>query len=147
MYRHRHGFTLTETLFAMFVVTIAAFIMSAALPIGHKSRHKADMKTKAAELAQRELDSLRAVGYPNIDAPTLLASGLLDSTEMAVDGYPFSNVQSASGDAVGTVLPSGEGYLQIVQLGLDTKSIIVTLRWTENGKTQEIKMGSIIGNL
>jgi prepilin-type N-terminal cleavage/methylation domain-containing protein len=141
------GFTLTEALFALFIVTITALIMSAALPLGHHSRQKADWRMKAAEIAQRELEEMRNTGYPNLTADQLLASGLLDSTAHSAKGYPFTSVHSAQGDAVSTVLPSGQGWVEVAQVGLDARSLVVTIQWDENGQTRTLKMATLVGNL
>lgn len=138
---------MAETLFAIFIVALTALIMSAALPIGHKSRKKADLRTKAAEIAQREMEQVRALGYPNITADALLSHGAIDNINASADGYPFTNVDNAKGDAIGTVLPSGTGHVALSQIALDLRSVTITVKWVEDGKNRQIKMASIIGNL
>jgi prepilin-type N-terminal cleavage/methylation domain-containing protein len=147
MPRTQRAFTLTEVLFALFLVTITALIMASALPMGHHSRQRADRRIRAAELAQRELEEMRNVGYPNLTPAQLYASGLLDSTGHATNGYPFTNVHSAQGDAVANVLPSGQAWAEVTQIGLDTRSLIITVQWNENGQIRTVKMATLVGNL
>lgn len=147
MRRTRQGFTMAETLFAIFIVTITALIMSAALPLGHQSRQKADLRTRAAEIAQRQMERIRAAGYPNITTDGLLAYGLIDSSTTQTDGYPFTNVDSGRGDAISSVLPTGTGFVAHSQLALNLRSVTVTVKWVERGKNRSIKMATIVGNL
>jgi type II secretory pathway pseudopilin PulG len=147
MLRKREGFTFAEVLFALFLVAITALVMAAALPLGHHSRQKADLHLKAAEICQRQLERLREVGYPNLTAEQLLEMNLISSTGAQTEGYPFTEVDQSRGDAVSTVLPSGQGWVKIYDVGLDLRSLVVTVRWVEDSRTREIQMGTLVGNL
>ncbi|MEP0765283.1 MAG: hypothetical protein HRF45_01905 [Fimbriimonadia bacterium] len=147
MIRTRRGFTLTEVLFAGFLVTIAALAMAAALPLGHFARQKADLTNKAAGLANRQLEEVRSVGYPNLDPSTLQGLGIIDSITRGDHGYPFTNASSNRGDAVSTLLPNGQAWLDLYDIGLDLKSVVITVQWTEKGRTRTVRMATMIGNL
>lgn len=144
----RRGFSFVEVLFAIFLVGVAASIVAASMPIATVSRERADLMNKATGLAQKQLESIRGMGYANATATQLAAAGLIDSTAtVATNTYSFTNSDSANLDNPARILPAGTGRVSIEQVGLDLRRIIVTVGWTERGRQRNVTVGTLVANL
>src|SRR5947209_1236365 len=99
--RKRRAFTLIEVLFAVFLVVVCAFIVAATMPISNASRAKASDMDKAMGVAQKELESIRGLGFANLTPTQLASHGLVDSaTAVSANTYSFTNADSAASDSV-----------------------------------------------
>lgn len=146
--KRSQGFSLAEVVFAIFLLSIVASIMAATLPLANSSRARADMLNKATFVAQKEMESLRNIGYVNLNSTQLFANGLIDSTAANANGsWNFTNVDQGSGDSPARVLPSGTGTVAITQVASDLRSITVTVNWTERGRNRSVQFSSYVGNL
>ncbi len=146
--RRVRGALLIESLFAVFLVAIVATIIAATMPLANNSRARADMLNKAVSIAQKQVENVRGVGYPNLNGPQLLAAGLVESSTADGNGrFHFTNVDSAAFDAPALVLPSGKGYLKIEQVGLDLRLVTVRVEWTDRGKPRHTVLSTMIANL
>lgn len=146
--RRRKGFSLIEVMFGVFIAAIIASILAATMPIAGKSRVKAANQNKAFTLAQKEIEAIRSMGYPNCTPQQLYDNGLIDSTTaVAANTYSFSNVDNAMFDNPAIVLSQGEGRVIIEQPGLDLKRITVEVSWNDAGRTRTVRLGTSIANL
>lgn len=137
-----------EVLLAIFLVVICAFIVAATMPIANRSRAKASDLDKAMGLAQKELEAIRGLGYPNITPTQLSANGLIDSaTPVATNTYSFTNADNANFDNPAKVLNNGAGTVLIEQLATDFRRVTITVTWREKSKTRTFTLGTLIANL
>jgi Tfp pilus assembly protein PilV len=148
-YRKRttKGVTLIEVMFACFLALMSALILSAAMPISTVSREKANMQDLATSIAQRQLESVKSVGFGQITPSRLTTLGLIDSaTPVSTNTYSFNNNSAAIKDNPASVLPSGSGTVTINSPNLDLKEIIVTVAYKDRGTNKSVKVGTNVAN-
>lgn len=146
--RLRRGFSLVESLMAVFLVAMCALVVSATMPMANRSRMKADLSGKAVGMAQKQLEALRGLGYANLTASQLFARNLIDSTTpIATDTYSFTNVDSGALDNPSRILPSGTGQVKVEQVDLDLRRVTVLVAWNENGRSRNFRIGTLVANL
>lgn len=146
--RSRRGFSLIENLFGIFLVSIAAAIMAATLPIANSSRARADLLNKATGIAQKQLELIKNAGYQNATPSKLYDIGLLDSSSPAGNGmYPFTNVDNGAYDAPSQVLPEGKGFVGIDTVSADIIEITVLVIWKDRGNNRSLTVSTFLANL
>ena len=77
--KRQGGFSLIEVLFAIFLSAMCAMVLAAGMPIANSSRARADAYNKATGLAQKQIEAIRTLGYPNATASQLASVGLIDA--------------------------------------------------------------------
>jgi hypothetical protein len=133
---------------AIFLMTASIAVVAATMPISTISRGKSDLYNKAQNLAQKELERVRALGYPNATAALLLQNSLIDSdTPTTGTTYSWTNVDAGLNHSPATVLPSGTGSLTIDQVDNDLRRITVTVTYSDRGKTLSYSTGTLIANV
>ena len=146
--RSKRGTTLVEILFAVFMLLACAAVLSATTPIASMSRYKAEMSNKAAGIAQKQLEAIKAAGYANAATTQLVTYGLIDNnTDLGGGTFSFTNSDSANLDNPAKVLPSGTGTVKIEQLATDLRRVTVTVSWNERGTTRSFTVGTLIANI
>ena len=146
--RRRKGISLVEVLFATFLALACALIVVATMPMATASRMKTDQRLKAMNLLQKELESIKAAGYPNITAQGLFDRALVDTiTPVATNVYSFTSVDNAAFDNPAQILPSGVGRVTIEQVDIELKRVTVTVNWTDRGRARTMSLGTLIANL
>lgn len=146
--RRRKGASLIEMLFAVFMVAICAAIMASTMPMASSGRKRADTQNKAVGLAQKQLEALRGIGYANLTGTQMNTYGLIDSaTPVATNTWSFTNSDGATNDNVSGVLPGGTGTVEVTQVGLDLRQIVVTVRWNSRTGQREVRLGTLVANL
>lgn len=146
--KRRKGFSLIEVLFAIFLVLLCATMVAATMPVATTSRQKADNTNKAMDLAQKQLEAIRTLGYANATNTQLASAGLIDSASpIGTNTYSFSNVDNAALDNPSRVLPNGQGKVILEQPDIDLRRVTVTVSWTELSKTRTFTIGTLIANL
>ncbi|MBL1149878.1 MAG: hypothetical protein HND42_06675 [Armatimonadetes bacterium] len=144
--RHVRAYSLAETLFAVFLIAICGLIIGSTLPVANASRARADMLNKATEIAQKQMEAVKGLGYANLNATALASAGLLDSTVPDGSGYlRFDNVDSTAYGAPWQILPSGKGRLRIQQVRNDLRSITVRVEWTERNGVRFVQLTNYLG--
>lgn len=142
------GATLIESLFAIFLVTVCAVIMASSMPMATTARQKADLHNRAMQVAQKEIERIRGVGYANVTATQLYNAGILDSaTPVATNTYAFTSTESATNNNIAAILPQGVGYVKIEQAQTDLRRVTVWVQWTAHGTTYEYRIGTLVANL
>lgn len=144
----RKGTSLIESLFAVFLVLSAAAVVLATMPIGTTSRSVADLNNKAINLAQKEMEAIRGLGYANATPTQLYSFGLLDSpSPISTNTYSFTNCDSTALDNPSRILSHGTGKVKIEQVGIDLKRVTVTVTYQDRGDTKQAIIGTLIANL
>lgn len=142
------GFSLIEVLFAIFLASICAMILAASMPVANNSRARADLYNKATSLAQKQLEAISGLGYANATPAQLKSFNLIDSaTPVGTNTYSFSNVDIAQLDNPAQVLPNGSGTVEVSQVDLDLRKVVVTVNWVDRGRNRSLKLGTLIANL
>ncbi len=146
--RVQRGFSLVEVLFGIFLAGLCATVLAATMPVANMSREKANNQNIALSLAQKQMESLRSIGYPNLTVERMHSLGVIDSqTPIATNTYSFTNVDSGAYDSPAMQLPSGQGRILLEQLNLDLRRVTIEMRWTENGRQRSISVGTLVANL
>lgn len=141
------GFSLIEYLFAIFLVLIAALVMAATLPLANAVRARADRHNRALNIAQKQLESIKALGYASITPAGLHQAGLVESPVPDGQGrLSFTSVDSAQFDAPSQVLPDGRGYVVLTSLRLDLVQITVLVEWRERSGTRQVMLSTYVAN-
>lgn len=145
----KQGFSLVEVLFAIFLASLSALVLAAGMPIANSSRARADMYNKATGLAQKQIEAIRSLGYPNATVSQLASAGLIDSPTPVegTDIYSFTNVDSVRLDNPGRILPGGVGRVRLEQVDLDLRRVTIEVRWVDRGTTKSVRLGTLIANL
>jgi Tfp pilus assembly protein PilV len=145
----RTGSTLIEVLFGVFIVTLCALIVAATTPTASMARFKAEQMNKAAGLAQKQLEAIKALGYVNATPANLASNGLIDSTSpIDTNTYSFTNSDSANLDNPSRILPSGTGTVKLETVSTNLVRVTVQVKWNERGTaTRNVTIGTLIANL
>lgn len=146
--KSKRGYLLIEALFAIFFIFMAAMIVTATLPVSNVSRYEAQLQDKAMDLAQKQVEAIRTLGFANATAGQLASNGLIDNTtEVANNTFTFTNVDSANLDNPATVLPNGAGTVTVNSLSSDFTQLIVTVTWTNQGTPETYSVGTLLAQL
>ena len=144
----RRGFSLIEVLIAIFLVVTCMMIVVATMPIATASRTKADLVSRATGLAQKQIEALRGVSYPNLTPTQMLTYGLIDSTTpVATNTYSFTNADALANDSPAVILPNGTGQVTIEQLDFDLRRVTVSVTYNDRGTTRTVRLGTLVANL
>ncbi len=146
--RRLRGISYVEITLALFLMTASATIVAVTMPISTISRGKADLFNKAQNLAQKQLERVKAAGYPNLTGTQLNNLGIVDSATPTT-GTTFSWTDSDSGvsHSPGTVLPSGTATLTIDQVDTDLRRVTLTVNYSDRGRALTYSVGTLIANL
>lgn len=144
----QQAFSLVEVLFGIFLAGLCATVLAATMPVANNSRQKANYQNVALSIAQKQMESLRSLGYPNLTAERLLSTGVIDSsTPVAANTYSFTNIDAGAYDSPSIKLPSGQGRLIVEQVGIDLRRVTIQLTWTEAGLQKSVQIGTLVANL
>ena len=133
---------------SVFMVTCAGAILASSMPAATVSRVKGNYLNKASNFAQKEVELMKALTYPNLTPTKLLAADLIDSTTtVSSNTYSCNNTDSAVGDRVQDLLPSGTATVKVEQIDLELKRITVTVNWSEKGRSRSYAVASLVANL
>lgn len=130
------------------MVTCAAAILASSMPVSTVARNKANYLNKAANFAQKEIELMKAQGYANLTPDKLDAADLIDNTTTVGDNtYACNTTDSAVGDRVSDLLPTGTATVKVEQLDIELKRITVTVNWKEKGKNRSYAVASLVANI
>ncbi len=136
-----------ESLFAVFLVAVAASIIVASLPLANSSRARADLLNRATNIAQKQMEAIKAQGYANVSGTRLFEVGLLDSPTPDGSGrFSFTNTDTAFFDAPSQVLPNGRGFVTIATVRVDLIRVTVQVTWTDRGVPKQVTLSTYLAN-
>ncbi len=147
--RLTRGHTLIEVMFASFMALCCALIYTATVPTANTSRAKADLNNRATSLAQRQLEEVRLVGFPNLTGPQLFANGMTDSAAPVSGGntWAWTNTDNAQVDSPAQVLPGGTGQIRVEDVAMDLRRVTVTVSWRERTGNRTVTFATLVANL
>ena len=123
-------------------------VVVSTMPLATAARAKADLMNRAMGLAQKEIEALRGIGYPNLTANQMFANGLIDSvTPVAANTYSFTNADALANDNPARVLPNGVGRVLIEQVDIDLRRVTVWVTYNDRGTTRTVRLGTLVANL
>ena len=123
--RKRNGTIFIDVMLGIYILAIVGFMFAATLATAAVSRSMADERTKATTIVNRQLESIKNVGYGNLTYSSLVFYGLISSST-TTSPYSFSNVGS-SNNRVSNMLPGGTGTVTISDVNpvlRDRKSVV-----------------------
>ena len=106
--RGRRGVMLIDAMIGIIMLALVAMIFAAALNGAALSRGMADGQTKAVIILGRQMESIRNVGYANLNYTSLLYYGLIDGSS-TTSPYSFTNAGQVISDQVSNILKDGAG--------------------------------------
>jgi type II secretory pathway pseudopilin PulG len=146
--KRRKGFSFVEILFAVFLLTACATIVVSTMPVANVSRERANLNALATGLAQKQLETVRGMGYANASPSALFTAGLIESTTpVAANEYSFSSIDVGNNDSPASRLPNGGGRVRIEQLGIDLRRVTVIVNYTYQNRVRTVTIGTLIANL
>lgn len=145
--RNVRGFTMVEVVLAIFLLAVVAVIFGALYPTSQRLTGGAKQRAVALMLAERRMESIKLLGYGNLNYEGLRAYGLIDDSPNA-SPFSFTNTDNARQESPSTMLPNGIGQIEIQDAGWDTRRVIVRVSWQgPNGNTQTVELRTLIGNM
>ena len=133
-HHRQHGFTLTEVLIAVVLLSIGLLSMAQMQANGLRSAHSAYLRSQATILAGDILDSMRA-NFGTSTGPVL--SGDYDLTFTEFSALPSTGTSTAEQylilwkDNVTSLFPNGGG--QIARAG---NTVSVSIRWKDSRQNE-----------
>lgn len=156
--RHNSGHTLMEAMMASFLALVCALIFAATIPVANVTRGKAEYLNLATSLAQKQIEAIRHMQYPNTTAQRLFDNDRINSMTQINIGtlgvgttgemaYDASDVDTAETDSPRKLLPGGRGFVQTTQQGLDMRRVSVIVAWRERGEWRTVRVSTLVANL
>jgi Tfp pilus assembly protein PilV len=137
-----------EVLVAVFISAVSAGILMAAMPAATMGYTTAAQQEHAINLAEKEMESIRNQGFPNVNGSQLASVGLIDSSSpVAIDTYAFNNVDSANLDNVAAILPSGQGTVRVDTLNVNLVKVTIIVTWVSHGANESYELTTEMANL
>lgn len=105
-----------------------------------------DETSKATQIAAKEIELLRLVGYDNLERSQLEELGLIDITddpEMTFTTLPEDHAMRFSPAAA---LREGRGVVEIYDVDPVVREVVVTVHWTSaSGKPRSVSLTTMVG--
>ncbi len=127
--KNKRGAMFIDVLVGVYILAIVGLIYAATIGMAVVSQAKADNTTKATMVINRQLEAVRNLGYLGITHDALYTNGLIDNSP-ASPPYSITNIGD-SGKRISDVLKNGSGSMDIVDSGLSTKQVSVTVTWQD----------------
>ena len=141
----RRGAMFIDALLGVYIVAIAAILFAATMGVAVVSRAKADERTKAVAIVDRQLESIQNLGYGNLSYTSLTWYDLIDS-QPTQSPFSFADV-GTSADRVSTVLPGGTGTVSITDLSSTVRKVTVTVSWISRTGNHSVSASTELANL
>jgi hypothetical protein len=125
--RRKSGAIFIDAMLGVYILAILGLMFAAITMAALISRTMADERTKAATIVNRQLESLKNVGYGNLTYTGLRYYGLIDQNPTA-QPFSFSGVGSAT-ERVSELLPSGTGAVTVADVSASLRQVTVTVSW------------------
>lgn len=147
--RRCRGFSLLDAVIGLILLAITSLSIATLMPILSRSQHMSDEMSRAVQIATRQIEQLRLVGYNNLEYEPLFSLSLVDSW----DGNGPMTFSRIPGDestlfSVSSTLRDGVGELEILDVADDIRELVVRVKWTTaSDNPQSIELTTLIGNL
>gem|GEM_PF-6692359 len=86
-----------DVIFSVLLLAMGSLTVAALMPTMARGQHMSDETSKATQIAAKEIELLRLVGYDNLERPLLEQLGLIDVTgdpEMTSRSCPWQGLPS-----------------------------------------------------
>ncbi len=144
--RGRRGVMLIDAMIGVMMLALVAMIFAAALNGAALSRGMADGQTKAVIILGRQMESIRNVGYANLNYTSLLYYGLIDGSS-TTSPYSFTNAGQVISDQVSNILKDGAGTVQITDVTDTIRQVTVTVSWSSHTGTRSVSATTQLASL
>lgn len=157
----RGGFTLIETMIAVFVLFMMALLFSALIPVAARGGRQGNGYAQAALLAQHKIDQLRQGGFTKMNATQLVNMKIIDSDTSGnpvpaaapaglpagTVSYSFADVDNLADDALnqGYFAAGAQGVLSLspalsgqggsAPTAAQAAQVTVTITWANGGQS------------
>ena len=143
--RPDRGTVLLDAMIGMFILVIAALIYSGTMGVAAVSRAKSDEFAKATSIVNRELESIKNLGYDNLTHDALAYYSLISATP-ATSPYSFTSV-GATNDRIDTLLTSGTGTVAVTDESGTLRKVVVTVTWTSRTGARSVSASTELAQL
>jgi len=129
----------------IYILAILGLMFAATTMAAVMSRSMADERTKATSIVNRQLESIKAVGYGNLTFTSLYYYGLIQSSP-TISPFSFTNVGSTT-DRVSALLPSGTGTVAVTDASTTMRLVTVTVSWESRTGTRTVTASTNLAKL
>lgn len=138
--RSSRGVGLIDVIVSLLLLSMAGVIYTATFPAGYSAMRQANDTKKAAALAQKKLEQVKALGYESLSYENLRAANAIDADQTS-SPYYFTAV-----DDLASSLGDPKGTLEITNFDTGIKKIAATVKWESGGVTRTIKVHTLIAD-
>lgn len=145
--RRQRGMTLIDTMIGMFILSIGALSFCALMPIMARGQKMSQEVSVANQIATRELENLRLLGFNSLNATDIYSVGLCEAYSGS-GPIIFSHVvqDEAKRLSAATALKNGVGEVTITDVSANLRSVIVTVNWTSaSNKSRTLSLSTLVG--
>jgi len=145
--RRQRGLTLIDTMIGMMILAMGALSFTALMPVMARGQKMSQEVSVANQIALRELENLRLLGYNSLEYTDIHATGLCD-TYSGSGPIMFSHVvqDEAKQLSAATSLKNGTGTVEISDVSANLRSVIVTVNWTSaSNKSRSVALSTLVG--
>lgn len=145
--KKKRGFTLLDAMIGFMVMAFLSLGFVTVTTVLRKSQHMSDDASKAVQIAQRQIEQLRLVGFDNLTYAGLQSLDLLDDWD-GEGPFTFSkiSIEQATQFSPSAALHDGVGELYIDDIDDNSKKITVIVHWKNKvGEKQSVELETIIG--
>lgn len=144
--RRRRAFTLVDVIFSVLLLAMSSLTVAALIPTMARGQHMSDETSKATQIAAKEIELLRLVGYDNLTRERLEELGLIDVTEEPDMTFSTLPEDHAMGFSPASVLRDGRGVVEVYDVDPVVREVVVTVYWTSAaGKPRSVSLTTMVG--
>ena len=143
--RRKNGAILIDAMLGIYLLAILGLMFAATTMAAVSACTSADQRTKATMIVNRELESLKTLGYGEMTYNGLYFYGIISQNPTS-QHYEFANIGSAT-DRVSAVLPSGKGFITIFDVSATVRQVTVTVTWTSRTGDRSVSASTKLAEL
>lgn len=144
--RRRRAFTLVDVIFSVLLLAMGSLTVAALIPTMARGQHMSDETSKATQIAAKEIELLRLVGYDNLSRERMEELGLIDVTEDPEMTFSTLPEDHAMGFSPASALLDGKGVVEIYDVDAAVREVVVTVYWTSAaGKPRSVSLTTMVG--
>jgi len=139
------GAIFVDAMLGIYILALLGLMFAATTMAALVSRTMADERTKATSIVNRQLESIKAIGYGNLTYSALYYYGLIESSPTS---SPFSFTSAGSTtDRVSELLPSGTGTVAVTDASSTMRLVTVTVNWDSRTGTRTVSASTNLAKL